>query len=788
MKMPFFVSAVLLGGVAACAAPVDPEDQRRHAQSVVPRITRGPYLQTAHSTGLVLRWQTDVASSSRVQVGVEGRPLTSVVDDPVLLTEHAITLTGLVPATRYRYAVGTAQHRLLGDDTMAFQTQPVAGTARAVRFFTVGDGGWGNTVLQGFRDAYLRLPGSDKTDAWLLLGDNGYYSGLEDEYQSALFEPWNSVLRRLPVWSTLGNHETYGFTDEDKAYFRIFNFPEKGEAGGVPSGNEAYYSFDIGPVHFVCLDSMLSDKGAAAPMATWLEADLSANPRDWVVAFFHHPIYSKGTHDSDAEPDLVALRTVFAPLLERFGVDLVLNGHSHNYERSHLMAGHSGVSTTLTPVMVKDPGMGREGEGTGPFVKPRTGAKAGSGSIYVVAGSSSVVGSGSLDHPAMAVSLSRGGGLVVDIEGDRLKGRFLTSTGTIDDEFVLLKPSMAPATIPNVAPVVTVTTDKPTCAAPCTLAITATAQDSDGSVAYVQFSSRGQLLATVKSPPFVHSWSLAEPPWMFGFVLPVTVTAQAFDNRGGSSSATTAISVTTTNLPPVVSFTTDVADTTAPATITVSAEASDPDGRIVSLELVDSFQPFKSFVLTGAQPYKMIWKDVEAGSYELRVRATDDRGAVYLPLAAIRVRVRPVQPDGGLAVAWNLVDAGVADAPSGSDLAARSDLAVSPPDRRPEDVAAATLDVGLDVGLDVARAVDRTIRIADAAANPGQADALDSVEAGDNVDSSTDGGSPPGSGGACDCRIGSGGQTPGVGAVLVALGLLIRAGTRCRRKRAALAS
>src|SRR5690606_119797 len=113
-------------------------------------------------------------------------------------------------------------------------------------------------------------------------------------------------------------------------------FPTAGEAGGVPSGTEKYYSFDYGNVHFICLDSMSSDRSSTGPMATWLREDLESTTQDWVIAFFHHPPYSKGSHNSDnptgSDRELLEMREGILPILEAGGVDLVLSGHSHSYE------------------------------------------------------------------------------------------------------------------------------------------------------------------------------------------------------------------------------------------------------------------------------------------------------------------------------------------------------------------------------------------------------------------------------------------------------------------------
>ena len=134
----------------------------------------------------------------------------------------------------------------------------------------------------------------------------------------------------------------------------------------MPSGTEAYYSFDWGNIHFVALDSHDTDRSAPANPASnvcppgvggamyqWLCADLAATDQDFIIAFWHHPPYTKGSHDSDNAADsagiMKEMRERFLPVLDAYGVDLVLTGHSHSYERSVLLHDHYGVSSTLQP-------------------------------------------------------------------------------------------------------------------------------------------------------------------------------------------------------------------------------------------------------------------------------------------------------------------------------------------------------------------------------------------------------------------------------------------------------
>jgi hypothetical protein len=240
------------------------------------------------------------------------------------------------------------------------------------------------------------------------------------------------LLRKTVLWPAVGNH------DSSQAYFGIFTLPTEGEAGGVASGTENFFSFDYGNIHFICLDSMFSSRLSNDVMCTWLREDLAANTNEWLIAFWHHPPYSKGSHDSDTEIGLIEMRENAVPILESFGVDLVLCGHSHVYERSFLLRGHYGDSDTLTSSMIVDGGSGREDD-TGAYVKQN----ATNGTVYVVAGSSGQITSGPLDHPAMYVSYLHLGSLVLDIDGGTLHARFLRETGAIDDYFSIFKSGSA---------------------------------------------------------------------------------------------------------------------------------------------------------------------------------------------------------------------------------------------------------------------------------------------------------------------------------------------------------
>jgi Calcineurin-like phosphoesterase/Purple acid Phosphatase, N-terminal domain/Fibronectin type III domain len=409
-------------------------------------VTRGPYLQMGTPTSVNVRWRTNGATDSRVRYGTSPTDLNIVVDNGTVTNEHEVVLSALTPGTRYYYSVGSTAQVLAGDASYTFVTAPSATTP--TRIWILGDSGAPNAEARAVRDAYYTFTGTTHTNLWLMLGDNAYEDGTDAEYQAAVFNMYPTMLRQSVLWPTLGNHDTAHSSTVTPAlpYFQMFTLPTNGEAGGVASGTEKYYSFDYGNIHFVCLDSMTSDRSVTGPMLTWLQSDLAATTKQWIVAFWHHPPYSKGSHDSDDETELVQMRTNALPILEDYGVDLVLSGHSHSYERSYLLDSHYGTSSTLISAMKKDDGSGRP-EDTGAYEKPTSGMAPHEGAVYAVAGSSSVLQGGALNHPAMFISLLNYGSMVLDVNGNRMDAKFLRENGTVADSFTIIKglPPEAPA-------------------------------------------------------------------------------------------------------------------------------------------------------------------------------------------------------------------------------------------------------------------------------------------------------------------------------------------------------
>ena len=151
-------------------------------------------------------------------------------------------------------------------------------------------------------------------------GDNAYHSGTASEFNSCYDPSWGRHKARTKP--SPGNHEY--LTSGASGYFGYFG----ASAGDASKG---YYSYDLGDWHIIALNSMCDQVGgcgATSPIVTWLEQDLTANTEACTLAYFHHPVFSSGSVHGNNTKMKPSWETLYAA-----GADVVLNGHSHNYER-----------------------------------------------------------------------------------------------------------------------------------------------------------------------------------------------------------------------------------------------------------------------------------------------------------------------------------------------------------------------------------------------------------------------------------------------------------------------
>jgi acid phosphatase type 7 len=150
-------------------------------------------------------------------------------------------------------------------------------------------------------------------------GDNAYPSGSDEDFASCYDPTWGAFKNRTRP--TAGNHEYE--TPNAAGHFAYF-----GGAAGEPG--EGWYAFDLGAWRIYALNSNCAPVGgcgAGSPQRQWLKADLAANPRTCVLAYWHHPRFSSGAHGN--HPRVKGFWTA----LYAAGADVIINGHDHDYER-----------------------------------------------------------------------------------------------------------------------------------------------------------------------------------------------------------------------------------------------------------------------------------------------------------------------------------------------------------------------------------------------------------------------------------------------------------------------
>lgn len=154
--------------------------------------------------------------------------------------------------------------------------------------------------------------------AFLALGDLQYENGTYDAFMASYHPSWGRV--KDITHPAPGNHE-YN-TPDAAGYYQYF-----GDAAGDPT--EGYYSYDIGDWHLVALNSNCDAVPceAGSEQEQWLRADLAAHPTTCALVYWHHPRFSSGEHGDDER-----LADLYRAADEG-GVDVVLNGHDHHYER-----------------------------------------------------------------------------------------------------------------------------------------------------------------------------------------------------------------------------------------------------------------------------------------------------------------------------------------------------------------------------------------------------------------------------------------------------------------------
>ncbi len=243
-------------------------------------------------------WETKVATPTILHYGIKN--IKHLYKKNIRTRYHYAKLKNLKSATQYIYTTG---NKLSGH----FKTAITAGKEKVFSFLVFGDFQGGNKILNWIKN-------HEKVDFIIHTGDmvnDGYNENQWNQYFGWL----KPVASLFTIMTVPGNHE-----HEAPQYYRYHPLP----------GNKIYYSFIYGNSEFFMIDSE-RDFTANSTQYLWLKKALKRSKRNrkirWRIATFHTPSYSTGKHGSDK-----IAQKFLEPLFDKYGVNLVLNGHDHAYQ------------------------------------------------------------------------------------------------------------------------------------------------------------------------------------------------------------------------------------------------------------------------------------------------------------------------------------------------------------------------------------------------------------------------------------------------------------------------
>jgi len=351
-------------------------------------------------------------------VGAETRPF---LTDLGLCHMHTARFEGLKPGTVYAYRVGDGVN---WTEWFQFRTEPEErsdGSAEPFTFVYFGDAQnavrsmWSRVTREAFRDA-------PRAAFFLHAGDLVNREDSDGEW-GEWFHAGSFINATIPVIATPGNHEygdrrLNGGTVEKgltRHFEEVFAFPRNG-----PSGlEESVYYIDYGDARIISLNSNEMQR----EQIPWMHEVLGSNDRRWTIVTFHHPLFAMARNRNNTP-----LRLAWKPVLDEYGVDLVLSGHDHTYGRTDLVTDEEGV--------LPDPGR-LENAGGGDGARRRDGE--GGGTVYVVSVSGPKMYQA---KPELVVDAVRRAEdtqpyQVITVDGEELRYEARTAVGALYDSFTL---------------------------------------------------------------------------------------------------------------------------------------------------------------------------------------------------------------------------------------------------------------------------------------------------------------------------------------------------------------
>lgn len=283
-------------------------------------LTREPYLQSSFKDSISILWNTNFGKKAKVKYG-KSKDMKKVAKGHVfkdsLKVRNEVTINGLKPGQKYFYSIYTDDKLLTSGEDYFFKTEPKKKKSK-FSFYAMGDIGepvetGGFPIITAHQ--INNLP--KHPDFGIGLGDIIYPDGKSSFADEYLFKPLEPILKNIPFYPALGNHDWH--VDPDLNFAKEWKLPN----------NEHYYSFDYAKAHFIALDTRSGEMFDPINQLKWFENDLkkAQGKYDWIFVYFHHN--GKTCTYKDEYESVIGLY----PLFSKYNVDIVFNGHAHTYER-----------------------------------------------------------------------------------------------------------------------------------------------------------------------------------------------------------------------------------------------------------------------------------------------------------------------------------------------------------------------------------------------------------------------------------------------------------------------
>ncbi len=236
---------------------------------------------------------------------------------------HKVIFENLQPGTKYAYRVGDGEN---WSEWFQFRTSLAGNEPFSFLYFGDVQDDIKSLGSRTLRQAYTHFPGAD---FMLFAGD--LVSRSQEKYWREFFYAGSWIFGMMPSVVTPGNHEYYKPENQPRTFSKHWNqiYSAPANSPSKEYNNRNYY-LDYQGVRFVSFDSpaLGENKKDSALVVNWLDKTLAENPNRWTVLFTHYPVYScsQGRNNEN-------YRNSIQPLLEKYGVDLVLAGHDHTYCR-----------------------------------------------------------------------------------------------------------------------------------------------------------------------------------------------------------------------------------------------------------------------------------------------------------------------------------------------------------------------------------------------------------------------------------------------------------------------